>query len=261
MSLRLLSERSSAWSIRAASMPGAHHLDDAGPCQDAFATARLDHPDGEVVVLVMADGAGSASRAVEGATLAVGCTMASVRRRLDAVLPTDGTSWRELLTAVAEDAADRVGKAADAIDAPREELASTLGVALLCGSWVSVLALGDAFCVVRRRDGGLHAFLAAASTGADPTRTTMLTQPEAVAAANSIVIEDDGVAACLLSSDGLETSALLRTGTAPDPYRPFLEPVLDSDSGSSGLARFLLTDDHLLETTDDDRTLVLAVRR
>lgn len=255
----------SAWALRGASMPGERHLADAGACEDAFSAAALASADGEVTIaLCVADGAGSVERAAEGAAVAAGTAMASTRTRLAEGVPDTGDGWREVIRAIAEDVDSGLRASAEALGCPPREFGCTLGIALLSAPWLAMLIVGDAFCIVRREDRSLHVPLTPLSDSVDPSRTVLLPDLDCVSHAGIAVIEDPSIEALALSSDGLARSALLRTATGPEPYGPFLHPVLDgvraSDS-STPLARFLLMDKRVTETTDDDRTLVTAVRR
>jgi hypothetical protein len=256
--------KNSAWAIRAASMPGARHLADAGACEDAFSAAALSYPGGEVIALFVADGAGSALRAAEGAAVAAGTAMASARRRLAERAPDTGAGWRDVIRAVADDVLAGLWTSAEALGCLPRDLGCTLGVALLSAPWLAMLMVGDAFGVVRRDDRSLHVPLNPLNDGVDPSHTVLLPDPDCLSKAGIAVIEDPAIEALALSSDGLARSALLRTDAGLEPYAPFLHPVLDgvrSGDSSAPLARFLLMDKRVTETTDDDRTLVMAVRR
>ncbi len=78
------------------------------------------------------------------------------------------------------------------------------------------------------------------------------------------IVDDAELEAVALASDGLDRAAVVRQGDQARPHAPFLNPLLDqaADRGSSTkLAAYLLADESLSDTTDDDRTLLMAVRR
>jgi Protein phosphatase 2C len=255
----------SVWLLRGASMPGARHLEEAAPCQDVFSTASLAHSEGEIIALLVADGAGSALRSLDGAAIAVSAALASIRRHLADSLPSTGTAWREVIQTIAEDAVISVIAAANALEGCSvEDLGCTFGLALLAAPWLALLTIGDVFCVVRRGDGGWHVPLPPTHAGDDPTRTVLISHPDCLSRAGMVVIEDHDIEACGVSSDGLERSALLRTDAGLEPYAPFLDPLVNRARGgetSAALAGFLLADERLADTTDDDRTFVMAVRK
>jgi hypothetical protein len=224
----------------------------------------LSHPDGDVVALIVADGAGSALRASDGAAIAVGSATASVRRGFLGALPATGPAWRDRVEVIAGDVVAQLRATAEALEGCSiEDLSCTLGIALLSTRWLASLVVGDAFCVVRRRDGGLHLLAVPVHPGGDPTQTVFISHPDWYSHASVAILEDDEIDTCALSSDGLEQSALLQTATGLEPYAPFLNPIFDgarTSETSAPLAQFLLSDDQLGDTTDDDRTLLMAVR-
>jgi hypothetical protein len=254
----------SSWLLRGASVPGASHLQEARSSQDAFSTLALSHPEGDLVALVVADGAGSAARASDGAAIAVSSALASVRRGFMGALPTTGQAWRDRVETIAGDTVAQLRATADALQGCCiDDLSCTLGIALLSTRWLASLVVGDTFCVVRRRDGGLHLLAAPTHPDGDPSQTVFIAHPDWRAHSSVAILEDDEIDACALSSDGLEPSALLQTATGIEPYGPFLNPIFDgarTSKTSAPLARFLLCDDQLGDTTDDDRTLLMAVR-
>ena len=261
----LLPTHRSSWVLRGASVPGARNLQEAGPSQDAFSTASLSHPAGEVIALLVADGAGSASRAADGATLAVSSALSSARRRILGAPPATGAAWRELIRGVAADAVGQIHAAARAFDdCTVEDLSCTLAITLLSGRWLAILTIGDTFAVIRREDRGLHLPLVPHRPTDDPSQTVFVSHPNCLSLAAIAIVEDEQIEACALSSDGLDRSALLQTKNGVEPYAPFLDPLIDlarTEDSSASLARFLLTDEQLSDTTDDDRTLVMAVRK
>jgi hypothetical protein len=256
---------STAWTTAGASMPGARHLSRGAPNQDAFACEHGVAAGRELVLLAVADGAGSAPRSAEGAAIAVGAATAAARARVRTHgVPDDGPGWRALLDAVADELLDRFGAAAGAL-APgnAQQFACTLTLAVIADPWVGVLSAGDSFSVIRRRDGSLHLPHAPVHVADDPTRVELIDGPDARSAVVTRVIEDADVTAVALASDGLDRAALRREAGECEPHQPFLGPLLSGvpgSGGSRGLAEFLLADPALADTTDDDRTLVLAVR-
>jgi hypothetical protein len=66
------------------SVRGSAHVENGLPCQDASATAIIDHAGGRVLVLVAADGAGSARCAERGSRLVCDEVVAAVMRWLAA---------------------------------------------------------------------------------------------------------------------------------------------------------------------------------
>lgn len=262
--------RSSGWTITAASAVGARHLARGRPCEDAFGHARwTEFGDADVALLAVADGAGSLAGAAEAATLAVGLTVECAERRLQRGLPTDGREWRRFLEALQDDIAERFRDSARVREAGTAtgRLGTTLVVALLSDRWVGVVAIGDSFAVLRLADGSLHAPLLPTHANDVVTGTELLSstgRTDVRRAARIFVVEESSVDAVVLISDGVER-ALIQRGEVDVVHAPFLDPIIDEartpGGASEGLATFLLTDPDLTSTTDDDRTMVLAVRQ
>src|SRR5437867_2109068 len=89
------------WMVFGCSSRGQHHAATGLPCQDAHAVAGLP---GGAVVLVVADGAGSAPRSDQGAALAVEQAAASLASLADRRLPRDLRRRERLVLAALVDA-------------------------------------------------------------------------------------------------------------------------------------------------------------
>ena len=69
--------------VAAVTAAGASHLRDNTPNQDAVAHRLLDTGRGQVVVIAVADGAGSAPRSDEGSNIAVTTAVAALSRGVE----------------------------------------------------------------------------------------------------------------------------------------------------------------------------------
>ena len=244
-----------AWRVVGASVEGSRHRADGRPCQDAHAVRAL--PDGAVVVAV-ADGAGSAPRADTGAQIAAATAADTLASHLGSRSPADAPSWRQLLAGslvaarIAVDSAAGDGSAAT-------DLASTLTVVVITDMVVATAQVGDGTVVVERDDG--------LSTVGDTERseylneTTFLTSAGWATEARLEVISSADVRGVAVFSDGLERLALDMAGRVP--HRPFFAPLYefaaDEHADPGDLATFLASE-RVCAQTDDDKTLVLAVR-
>src|SRR5205823_1951909 len=88
------------WRILGASVAGTSHRSRGLGCDDANAYRLL--ADG-TAILAVADGAGSASRAAEGAACAVRSALLRVESGLQESTPCDEAGWCELLQALLQD--------------------------------------------------------------------------------------------------------------------------------------------------------------
>lgn len=246
------------WRAAGASVAGTAHARAGIPCQDAYRWEVL--PNGCLIVAV-ADGAGSAARADEGARLAADGAIARLTARLQGDLPTDEGAWREVIADALAAALAAVVAHAEGADAPPRDYATTLTVVAATGALLAVGQIGDGVAV-GDAEGGL--FLAASpQRGEYANEVALLTAPEAVAGA-AIALFATPVRAVAVTTDGLLRLAVRLPSY--EPHAPFFRPLFaflaetdDPATAGEELARFLASE-RVAERTDDDKTLVLAVR-
>jgi hypothetical protein len=239
------------WAVVGASAPGTSHLGRAVPCQDAHICVA---DAGGTLVVAVADGAGSAARAERGALAAV----ARATESLAGSAP-DADGMREAFRAARE--ALEALAAAEGLE-PRD-LACTLTCVHASGHTLVAGQVGDGLAVVRRPDGVIEA-VTHPQRGEYANEASFLTGPGALATIE-IAVVDAKVDAIAVVTDGLlRLAADLSTG---EPHGPFFLPLWDfvtraddMDVAQRRLAAFLASD-RVNARTDDDKTLVLAVRR
>ncbi|TPW10016.1 MAG: Serine/threonine protein phosphatase, partial [Halothiobacillaceae bacterium] len=228
------------------------------PCQDVGEVQFT--PQGMLIVAV-ADGAGSALHSELGASIAVDAAMLGLAERFstEELVGTEHDT-RELLRDVAREARQQVINAAHKLDVEKGQLACTLILCVASRTRVVVLHIGDGAVVIRMVDGGLQT-LSAPVNGEYFNETHFLT--------------DDTFDACgrfsacfglpqeiAVITDGLELTAIdIKTYV---PFAPFFNPLMDffRDAESSDFARMeieaLLQSPRVAERTSDDLTLILA---
>jgi hypothetical protein len=248
------------WHVCAAAAIGRSHVEGGLPCQDAFAYAC----EGDVLVAVVCDGAGSQPRSHEGAqglsTDVVALLMARVR---EGVLAPGAT-----LEAMQADARNAIAAARTALAerAPRDGAELAHYAATLVG-------------VIANRDGGWF-FHVGDGVGAalDDAGACTVSLPENGEYANEtyfvtgdeweahlrIDVISGPVASIALMSDGAMPFAMAKDLSSP--YRPFFDPVshylgsVDAATGSQALLG-TLADPRTDTITSDDKTLLIAMRR
>jgi hypothetical protein len=246
---------SDLWAVVGASVPGRSHVVEHAPGQDACHGEVL--PDGTMIIAV-ADGGGHARFGSEGAGMAVDVAVAHVRDLLlgDEKLPSPA------------------GIITGAFDAARAALERQARVILgdpgQIGEWATTLTLAvsrpHAFWVgqrgngaaIARRDGELFV---AAYPQAPSDETFLLTDPD-----GHLLIDvemHDPVDAFAMITDALLPLALERP---TDPREPFFDPLYAFTAASADpLAarehlRAFLRSDRVDAVTDDDRTIVIALK-
>jgi hypothetical protein len=261
--------QTAAWRVLGASVPGSGHLAAQHGCDDAHAFRQ--HADG-TVVLVVADGAGSASRAAEGAACAVQVVLdaCGVAFAADPAPATDD-AWERLLdrtlgaghqALVALAAADRGAQAPEqqrTADVMRE-LATTLLLAVVTADWLAVAQIGDGVIVVQDSRGHQQA-LTWPEHGEYINQTSFLSDEDYLEHVQYRVVEAAEVRGIALLTDGLEMLAL--DAAEREPYSPFFSPLFAygrQDMSTEEALGAFLESPRVCSRTDDDKTLLLAVR-
>jgi hypothetical protein len=244
------------WRVVAASVEGTSHAGTTLGCQDAHAVAQIEGG----LVIAVADGAGSAPRAGEGASRAVAAAVAHALSDDSGDDPGDRAAGcvraaRAGLEAMIEHPSDDGRGLSDQSDL--SDLATTLLVVVATGATLGVAQVGDGAVVVDCA--GEHRVVGACDRGEYLNETVFLTSRgwDEQLRVDSIRAEVAGVA---VMSDGLQLLALdMATMQAHVPFFDPLWRYARSDEASSlDLATFLESN-RVCARTDDDKTLVLAV--
>jgi hypothetical protein len=243
------------WRLLGASLRGTSHIASELPCQDAHREMVLP---GGTLVIAVADGAGSALRAEEGARCAVEASVSHVALRLRDTVPQDAPACEALLDGALQ--AARAALQALAAGGPLGELASTLLLTVVTRQWLAVLQVGDGAVACREASGALSM---ASQGGGDGyvNETTFLTSHDCLAEAHKTVRPGADITGVAVMSDGIQLLAVHHaTHAAHEPFfRPLFEFARNPNSTDAELAQFLGSE-RVCERTDDDKTLVIAVR-
>lgn len=250
------------WAVLSASEVGTSHVAVDKPCEDScWAQVEEDRDGSPFLSMFVCDGAGSAARGGEGAELAIKTAAEFVATKL---------SMREfgLTDALAADLVvavrDRIYAQAEKEGLTSRDFACTFLGVLSGVRGTLVMQIGDGAVVL---DTGNGLELAIVPMGGQyANMTQFLTDEDAVKQLVTRMYPGE-VQACAAFSDGLQRLALnMATNT---PHVPFFEPfwgVLakatpeNEDQLTASLIRFL-SSQAVNNRTDDDKTLVLALRR
>lgn len=249
----------SGWQVIGASVQGTAHGKTGAPCQDAH---TFRHLPGNTVILAVADGAGSAEHSDMGAQAAVASASDSLARALEPAWPDEAGDWEALFLEAFAQARQCVVQLAEDQGLPPRALASTLLCAVASERGLAVAQLGDGVAVAGTEGG--HWYVAASpQRGEYANETYFLTQGDALPPLD-IRLYPERVQAIAAMTDGL--LRLVLDLQRNEPHLPFFEPLLAfaaqaSDEAEAGqqLASFLASE-RVSARTDDDKTLVLAVR-
>ncbi len=256
------------WRVAAATAAGASHAKDNTPNQDAV-DYRLVQVGGEqVVVVAVADGAGSAPRSDEGSQIAVKTAVESI---VDGISKRPAAaSSQHLATSLVRNAIKRaknaVARYGRTNQVPIRELACTLIVAVTGERLVTAAQVGDGAVIAFNIDNGAARTLCAAHTGELANETTFITsrtRPHLVASVGHASVGDYGALA--LITDGLQNLAL--TMPQREAFMGFWNPMLndlahtDQPEAVPDRLRSFITSERVQSRTGDDVTIAIAVRR
>lgn len=250
------------WKVVAASVTGRAHTGRGQGNEDAIRSVRLANG---TTILALADGAGSASRAAEGATLAVAAATEALSKSLagesESVELSD--SLLEAMAAVRRALAARVRELRPEARAKSRELSSTLLLAVLRGDTLGVLQIGDGAAVVGNRSGWRR--ITRPVRGRHAGETVFVTSRGATDLAEVEVCALTAGESLALLSDGLEPVATAMT--SGEPHAPFFDPLVSfagaerpPDRLEEELEEFLGSE-RVQSRSSDDLSLILAVRQ
>ncbi|MCC7107597.1 MAG: protein phosphatase 2C domain-containing protein [Chloroflexi bacterium] len=247
------------WRVVGASVQGTSHFERDTPCQDAHQYMVL--PAGMLVVAV-ADGAGTAARSDEGAAVAVRQAMSSLQTALAERAPSDEIEWCTVMSQAFEDARAAIVQLTAQDDSLLRDFATTLTCVVTTADQVIAGQIGDGLAVAQDASGNLLT-LARPQRGEYANEAYFLTMPQANDYVD-IQVHPFAAHALAVSTDGLLRLALELPQY--EPHAPFFTPLFafattieDEALATQQLTDFLASA-RVCARTDDDKTLVLAAR-
>lgn len=248
-----------AWRVVGASVPGTAHRDSGTLCQDAHLYQVLPR---EGLLIAVADGAGSAHRAREGAALAVEQAVRALVTRLEERLPGGVREWRALVIEAFTVAREALACQARREGVPIAAFATTLTCVAASDGWLAVGQIGDGAAMAKVSTGALL-MVARRQTGEYANESFFLTMPDALSFVEVNVFFQTALA-LVVTTDGLLRLMVHLPGC--QPHLPFLEPLIafvaeaEAEEQASGQLSAFLASDRVCARTDDDKTLVVAAR-
>jgi hypothetical protein len=252
------------WLVTAASQAGMTHVGRGEPCADAFAIGEI----GAVLVLALADGAGSARFGGQAARFAVQEAV-----RVSRALYPNGSEEREPCEFLREVFRGTLAGLLHQISAWRDALAeplrlsdyhTTLLLAVVSDSHLLVGNIGDGWLIARGGDGIARA-VAPPPRGEYCNETFFLTSEHAIEDAVCEAVSSGDLDAIALLSDGTSWFAVDLEARQPGQalfdnlFRFAADREIPVERKNEDLADFLASD-LVCRKTDDDTTLMLAVR-
>ncbi len=247
------------WRVFGASVRGTSHQANDVPCQDAHAYRVF--PRGELVVAV-ADGAGSSERSDEGAQVAVREAVASLASVIEGRFDWSQSSWQEAMQEAFRQARAALDELAAREEVDLRAFAATLTCAVATDDRLVVGQIGDCVAIAADTFGDLSTVVQP-QKGEYASETYFLTGPDALDTVEVEIVSRQ-VKSLAVISDGLTRLAVKLPDYAPaarffDPLWAFAVEAEDEAQAKAEMAAFLASE-RVCARSDDDKTLVLAVR-
>ncbi len=286
----------SVWQILDASVTGTSHQKVNRDCEDKY---HFDQYENGTLLLAVADGAGSASHASDGAQHAVNKALETIKdsfeqegepnsqdewsNRLQWVLDIVHISLQELAdsslsehtefesTQIIEplmtlpfnnkDSEIKEGAKNISSSLSLREYATTLLLAVVTSQWIAIAQIGDGIVIVQDNNGKLQ-MLTLPDHGEYINETSFITDAKYREHVQFFVKSDISVKGIALLTDGLQMLALDFATNLP--HEPFFSPLFEIAATQTGSSKLelenFLSSERVCERTDDDKTIVLAVR-
>jgi hypothetical protein len=248
------------WQVVGAAAAGVSHLKKDLPCQDSQAYRLVKISGVDVLLVAVADGAGSAEHSDQGSACAVEASLLALE---DALLAgyLEQMDAPKLLYLAFETARQALIELALQQQISLRSLATTLTLVAAHGGSLLAAQLGDGAVVIQTEQEKLTP-VTKPQRGEYANETYFLTQENALEKIAIEIIEEP-VQALAVMSDGLMRLAMNMSSGEPHP--PFFAPLFafaagakDPTAAAVQLEEFL-SSDRVCARTDDDKSLVLAV--
>ncbi len=258
-------KKTKKWRFAHASAIGLAHINQNTDCQDRFACRTIStEVDGEVLIAIVADGAGSAEKGFRGAEMAcelftdeVADFLNSKNASVKSLNADFGKRWIEYFQQKVAEIAQIDGK-------NLRDYATTLVGAVIGESCAIFYQVGDGGLVFSASGAAQsYRFGVAPAESLYVNMTDFLTDETALTSLRFEMIKDS-VEDVILFSDGIFPVAV--DYQTNQPHEPFLMPMiapLRTGNNLDGLNEKLesfLGSPKLNEKTDDDKTIILASR-
>jgi hypothetical protein len=252
-----MSTESRVWRITGASVAGTAHTKSRRKCEDAHLWHELP---GGVVLVAIADGAGSADRGGDGARIAVEGAIRALIDGATAQSYEGEASIRATLSGALLKARSTLEREADKRALLLRDYATTLILLVATPEIIAASQVGDGASIIREETGSVTALTLPNSDGYI-NETTFLTSDDALTSAQ-ITVRAARLASFAVFTDGLQMLALQMPEGIPHapffaPLFQFVERVSDASHAQKELIDFLRSP-RIVNRTDDDLTLVLG---
>jgi len=247
---------STQWKALGASVTGTSHHKNKLPCQDALEWRITEK---NILIVAVADGAGSAKFAEIGSALAAKTAIEILAERFRATALSEDEAISALKTTLSV-ARAKLAAESEQRNIPLRELATTLLLAAIGAEWIAAAQIGDGAVLGGESPEKLRAFTRPVAS--EYLNETQFLTSDAALEQAQIVFERSTVRNVAVFSDGLQMLCLKMTDSTPHPafFKPlfgFLKSATDLKAAQRDLSDFLASP-RITNRTDDDLTLFLA---
>ena len=256
--------KNSNWRIAHASAIGTAHINQGTECQDRLACEIIETNDGEVLIAVVADGAGSTTDGQIGAEIACRFFIEEVADFLnsrDASVSSLSLEFGRFWISYFQ---QKIAETAKSAEKNVRDYASTLVGAVIGENHSAFFQIGDGGAVFSTSgETESYQFAIKPEESEYVNVTDFLTDETAVEKLRFVLIEER-VEDLILFSDGIFAVAV--DYQTNQPHEPFLMPMIAPLRNRTGknlnekLVNFL-SSPKMNEKTDDDKTIILASRK
>lgn len=252
--------RNATWRCVGSSVVGTSHVKKQIPCQDAHVIKELKS--GELVIAV-ADGAGSAPLSQEGAKFAVRAAVNFLCQAITLYKPASAPQWKTLALQSVELARAYLIKHAVENRFPVKDYATTLQIVIIAEPWLVSAIVGDGTAVILGTDNVFEMILLP-QRGQYANATNFITSNSALSKVTVQVRQKQVVGVAVLTDGLLNLSIEEKSNT---PVAKFFQPLFNvvdaatSRQQATTILNNFLQSEQINRRTDDDKTLVLALRQ
>ena len=248
------------WLLSAASQRGYSHRRNGTPNQDYYDFRGVGTFSGEVLVLAVADGAGSAPHSASGSRIAASTAVNELTKRVN---KNPACTIKPHLMRSALRRAIKRSRNEIKLHAKREhiefrELATTLAIAVVNDAMLATAHIGDGVIITRNSDGQYYT-VSGPQNGEYANETYFITSGQDPIVS---IIQNPDVSAISLITDGLQPISVVdQTGT---PHPGFFDPIFETmatDNDPSRTANRIsdfISSERVWLRTMDDVTIIAA---
>ena len=246
------------WDVIKASRQGvSHKKNNDTPCQDYVRYKLL--PTG-ILILAIADGAGTAERSLDGAKLGVSQSLRFIEKKLKDYKSQDAFHVESILRDAFTHGQKHIFDYANSERIPHRLFSTTLSIAICFPGWLCAGQIGDGAIVIEELDGTYHSIINPHK--GEYVNETIFLNSEGSLDRIGFCMWKKPIKSIALLTDGLIRLALHTADNRPEvnffnPWFKYLTMQKNTKIATQKLEQFLESD-RVCSRTDDDKSIVFA---